>query len=79
MNNLGNKNILTRQHARLILVHQGEENIPALINTLKSRDVHARWEAANALGSFHTQESAAALAKTLLDEDFSAGWTSEEA
>jgi len=76
--NLGDKNVLTRQHARLILVHQGEENIPAFIRALNSPNNYTRLEATRALGDLHTQDAALALSKTLMDEDFSIRWAAME-
>jgi len=76
--NLGSEDALTRQYARLMLVHQGEENIPALINALNTGNSHTRWEAAHALGNFHSPVAGAALAQKLMDEDFSVRWVAME-
>lgn len=78
LENLGDNNALVRQHARLILVHQGEENVPALLNCLKSNNDYTRIEATRALGNFRTEEVGVALSQVLLDEDFGVRWAAME-
>lgn len=71
---LGNPDFLTRQRARLLLVHREQKSIPALVEALKSNNVHTRWEAVQALGEIRDPETAPKLVDMLMDEDTSVRW-----
>ena len=75
---LGNTNYLTRQRARLLLVHRNQEGIPALIKALNSHNVNTRWEAVQALGEIRIPETAPVLTEMLMDEDTSVRWAAME-
>ena len=75
---LGNLDFLTRQHARLLLAHRDQESIPALLEALKSLNVHTRWEAVSALGDIRAPETASALADMLMDQDTGVRWAAME-
>jgi HEAT repeat protein len=75
---LGNKDFLKRQHARLLLVHYEPESIPALLEALKSPDVQVRWEVVRTLGDIHDPETAPALTEMLMDEDTGVRWAAME-
>lgn len=69
---------LVRQRARLQLEHIGLESIPALLETLQSQNVRARWEAVQALGELRIPETAGPLSEMLMDEDTGVRWTTME-
>ena len=75
---LGDSDFLTRQHARLLLVHHEPESIPALLNALENPKAQIRWEAVSALGEIHNPETAPALTEMLMDEDTSVRWAAME-
>jgi hypothetical protein len=75
---LSDENGLVRQRARLNLVHIGKAGIPALIEALKSQNVHTRWEAVKILGELRATETAAPLANLLLDYDTGIRWSAME-
>jgi len=75
---LGNNDILKRQHARLLLVHRKPGSIPALLDALKSPDVQMRWETVSALGDIRDPETAPALTEMLMDEDTGVRWAAME-
>jgi HEAT repeat protein len=76
---LGNSDFLTRQRARLLLVHRDQESIPALLKALKSPNVYTRWEAVSALGDIRAPETASALTNLLTDVDTGVRWAAMEA
>lgn len=69
---------LTRQRARLLLVHRAPESIPALLNALNSDNSNTRWEAVQALGEISDPETASALTEMLMDEDVGVRWAAME-
>jgi HEAT repeat protein len=75
---LGNPDYLARQHARLLLVHRGQESIPALVKALNSNNVHTRWEAVRALGDVRDPETAPVLTEMLMDQDTGVRWAAME-
>lgn len=75
---LGNKNELVRQRARLQLEHIGLECIPALLEALQNQNVHIRWEAVKTLGELRIPETAAPLTDMLMDEDIGVRWAAME-
>jgi hypothetical protein len=75
---LGNPDFLTRQHARLLLVHHEPKSIPALTKALSSFNVNTRWEAVQALGEIRNLETAPLLVDMLMDEDTSVRWAAME-
>lgn len=75
---LGNTDFLTRQRARLLLVHRDRKSIPALTQALNSRNVHTRWEATQALGEIRAPETAHLLVNMLMDEDTGVRWAAME-
>lgn len=78
---LGDRNTLTRQRARLALVHMRQAALPALLETLDNANAQKRWEAARALGDLndlHDSQIAAALSSKLVDEDVSVRWVAME-
>lgn len=75
---LGTSDFLTRQRARLLLVHHAPESISELEKALKSQNTHTRWEAVQALGDIRAAETAPVLANMLMDEDTSVRWAAME-
>jgi HEAT repeat protein len=75
---LGDDNGLVRQRARLQLEHLGQGSIPALLEALKSPNVHVRWEAVQALGEIRDPKTAIALVNMLMDEDTGVRWGAME-
>ena len=75
---LGDDNGLVRQRARLQLEHFGQESIPALLEALKSPNVHVRWETVQALGEIRDPKTAAELVNMLMDEDTGVRWGAME-
>jgi HEAT repeat protein len=75
---LGDANLLKRQRARLLLVHRDRASVPALLEALKSPNVHTRWEAVNALGDIRAPETAPELIDMLMDEDTGVRWAAME-
>ena len=75
---LGDEDGLVRQRARLQLEHLGQESIPALMDALKSPNVHVRWEAVRALGEIRNSKTATALVSMLMDEDTGVRWGAME-
>ena len=75
---LGSSDFLKRQRARLLLVHRDQESIPALLEALKSPNVHTRWGAVSALGEIQAPETASALTNMLMDQDTGVRWAAME-
>jgi HEAT repeat protein len=75
---LGDEDGLVRQRARLHLEHLGQESIPALLEALKSPNVHIRWETVRALSEIRDPKTAAALVNMLMDEDTGVRWSAME-
>jgi HEAT repeat protein len=69
---------LKRQRARLLLVDRAQDSIPALLEALKSQNVHVRWEAVQALGEIQAPETANALCDMLVDIDIGVRWAAME-
>ena len=75
---LADEKYLTRQRARLLLVHHAPESIPALLDALDSQDSNTRWEAVRALRDIRDPETAPALTEMLMDEDTGVRWAAME-
>lgn len=75
---LGSADFLTRQRARLLLVHREPGSIPALIKVLSSPNVHTRWEAVQALGEIRDPQTGPDLAEMLVDQDTGVRWAAME-
>jgi HEAT repeat protein len=75
---LGDEDLLTRQHARLLLVHIGHKSVPALLEALKSHNSRARREAVQTLGAIRDPDTGTALTTMLTDEDTGVRWTAME-
>lgn len=75
---LGDADQLKRQRARLLLVHNAERSLPALLAALKNQDVEIRKGAVQALGEIRASETAKDLTGMLEDEDTSVRWTAME-
>jgi HEAT repeat protein len=75
---LGNKDSLKRQRARRLLVYHAQESIQALLEALKSQDVHVRWNAVLALGEIKAPETADTLSNMLMDNDIGVRWAAME-
>jgi len=75
---LADERYLTRQRARLLLVHRALESTPALLDALNSPNSNTRWEAAQALGEICDPETAPALTERLMDEDVGVRWAAME-
>ena len=76
--NLGEKDFLKRQRARLLLVDRADESVPALQEALKSQDTQTRWQAVHALGEIDAPEIIPALTDMLLDKDTGVRWAAME-
>ena len=76
--NLDEENYLKRQHARLLLVHRGDESVPALLEALQSPKVNARLESVKALGEIRNPETIPALIDKLMDDDTGVRWAAME-
>jgi len=75
---LGDDDILKRQHARLLLVHHEPESIPALLDALNNSNTQIRWEAVRALGDIRAPKTATDLSEMLMDEDTGVRWAAME-
>ena len=68
-----------RDFACYSLIGARHEATPALIKLLKSRQSHARWEAAYILKKIADYTAADALVEALLDESIEVHWMASEA
>ena len=75
---LGDPRDLTRQRARLLLVHFSQQSLPALLGALHENNSHTRWEAVRALGQISNPETAGELSKMMLDDDTAVRWAAME-
>lgn len=75
---LGNPHAPDRQRAREDLVAIGEPAVPELIEMLSSPNRLERWEAAKALAEIADPTSAAALVRSLEDDDSDVRWVAAE-
>jgi hypothetical protein len=75
---LGSRDGLVRQRARIALVHIGEPAVPSLIKALKNRQEPTHWEAAKALSMIGDPKSVQALVKALEDSNFGVRWLAAE-
>ncbi len=75
---LGDEHGLTRQRARLMLVHLGEVSVPPLLEALRSDNVDVRFEAVKALGDLSDPRAAPALVDALFDQDTGVRWSAME-
>lgn len=69
---------LKRQSARFELEEIGDPAVPFLIELLKDKNTHARWEAAKALNTIRSPNIAPALVEALEDEDPGVRWLASE-
>lgn len=76
---LGSRSGMERQHARETLVRLGEPAMGPLIAALSADRTVVRWEAAKAFTELPAPAAAAALVKTLMDEDGDVRWLAAEA
>lgn len=76
---LGSKDGMERQRARLALVAIGKPALPYLLEALKGNHQQVRWEAAKALGSINDPDAAPALVEALMDESSEIRWLAAEA
>jgi hypothetical protein len=75
---LGSRDGLVRQRARIALVHIGEPTVPSLIKALETRQEPTHWEAAKALSLIGDPKSVQALVKALEDNEFGVRWLAAE-
>lgn len=78
LSKLGNRRAADRQRAREDLVAIGEPAVPGLIGMLSSPARMERWEAAKALAEIAEPTSAAALVRSLEDDDGDVRWIAAE-
>jgi len=78
INDLADERFLTRQRARLLLIHRAPESTPALLDALNSKNSNTRWEAVQALGDIRDPETAPALTEMLMDDDTGIRWAAME-
>jgi HEAT repeat protein len=76
---LASHNDTIRVKARHALVGMGKAAVPSLIEALKDKNNHIRWEAAKALGEIADPGTTSALVEALEDEDFDIRWLAGEA
>ncbi|MGE0599387.1 MAG: HEAT repeat domain-containing protein [Dehalococcoidia bacterium] len=79
LRNLGSADGTTRHAARVALVTAGPSTTPGLIETLRSQNSDARWEAAKALSELRDPSAAPALVAALTDERPGVRWLAAEA
>lgn len=75
---LGDRNGLVRQQARIKLVRRGEKAVEPLIEALANRTGYTHWEAAKALSQIGSPKAAEALIEALEDDEFSVRWLAAE-
>ncbi len=75
---LGSRDGLVRQQARIALIRIGEPAVPSLIKALGNRKEPIHWEAAKALSQIGDLKSVQALVKTLEDNEFGVRWLAAE-
>ena len=76
---LGSPNGREREHARFELIKCGKIVTPFLIEALRDKNHHVRWEAAKAFGELKDPAAADALVDTLMDERAEIRWLAAEA
>lgn len=79
INDLSNKDGITRNKARIALVEIGAPSVELLVNALNDTSQTDRWEAAKALGQIKDPRSIDALVKALQDRQFDVRWLAAEA
>ena len=75
---LNNGDFLKRERTRQLLTRYEQERVPALLEALKSEDIHTRWDAVRVLGEIRAPETASALTDLLLDQDAGVRWAAME-
>ena len=75
---LGNRDGLVRQQARIDLIRIGEPAVEPLIEALENRRGYTHWEAAKALSQIGSPQAAQALIEALEDDEFSVRWLAAE-
>ena len=75
---LGERDGLVRQQARIDLVRIGEPAVGSLIEALEKRTGYTHWEAAKALSQIGSPQAAKALVEALEDDEFSVRWLAAE-
>lgn len=75
---LGARDGLVRQQARINLVRIGEPAVGPLIEALEKRTDYTHWEAAKALSQIGSPQAAEALVEALEDDEFSVRWLAAE-
>ena len=76
---LGNSEPHIREKARDNLLEMGSDVTPFLIGLLSDPNENSRWEAAKILGETRDPQAAAALVKSLMDENVGVRWLAAEA
>lgn len=76
---LGHPDGLVRHEARVHLVAIGHQAVPGLVETLRSANPEARWEAAKALTEVRDQRAAEPLVALLTDDVPGVRWLAAEA
>ena len=75
---LGNRDGLVRQQARIDLTRIGEPAVEPLIEALENRRGYTHWEAAKALSQIGSSQASRALVEALEDDEFSVRWLAAE-
>jgi HEAT repeat protein len=75
---LGSRDGLVRQRARITLIHMGEPAVPSLIKAFETRRNFTHWEAAKALSRIGDLRSVQALVQALEDNEFGVRWLAAE-
>jgi HEAT repeat protein len=75
---LGSRDGLVRQNARIALIRRGEPAVPSLIKAFKNKSEPTHWEAAKALSLIGDPRSVQALVNGLEDNAFGIRWLAAE-
>jgi HEAT repeat protein len=75
---LGSRQGLVRQRARIALIRMGEPAVPSLTKALGNRKGPTYWEAAKALSLIGDPRSVQALVEALEDNEFGVRWLAAE-
>jgi hypothetical protein len=79
INDLGSLDGSKRLKARKLLIKEGVNAVPGLIQALSSGNWHIRWGAAKVLAQTRDRKAASALVRALEDEDHDVRWAAMEA
>ena len=74
----GEEDYLKSLRTRQLLARHKQDSLPALLEGLKSQDLHTRSEAVRVLGEIRDPETAPALTDMLLDQDAGVRWVAME-